>query len=1347
MSQLPPGFSLEAVDFDPFESMLVTAPSTEAQKEIFTSVQLGGDAANCAYNESVTIHLSGKLELDKLKQAFAAVIIRHDALRSSFNEDGTTITIHPYITLPWEEISIPPYNDRDIVIEKFAREATLHAFNLSTGPLIRALLISFNEDDHALIITGHHIVCDGWSLSLLIRDFSQIYSASVNNRLAALDAPLSYATYARDQQEYLQSKSQSETESYWINQYTGDIPVVEFPNDHVRPALRSFHAKRIDVPVPPEIVSRLRTLGRKTNTSFVTLMLASFEAFVYRVTGQEELVIGLPAAGQNVEGLYNLVGHCVNLLPLRSTVNPKKSFSEYLKERRSYMFDAFDHQQFTFGSLIQKLNIHRDPSRIPLVPVVMNVDIGFTEGFQFEGCQFSVSTNPRFFENFEIFLNASGQGDQLVLECTFNNDLFDAEIMRMRMQEYIRVMENIVDNPDAAIGSFDILTKEEKDFIENVNLTSQLMEKPMGIHECVEETITTLKKNHLAVVTDSRHFTYEDLSTQSSRWASRLQAKGIKPGNLVGVCLPRIAELPVVLLGILKSGGAYVPLDPGFPTDRLHYMVADANAPMVITTRALQEQLGFPEEKIYYLEDLIAESNGTGYTKIPVDSQSLAYVLYTSGSTGMPKGVAVRHAAVTNLLNDLAPRMGLDREERLLAITTISFDISVLELFMPLMHGACVHIATKEQSMDPGWMANYIEKHSIRFLQATPATYELLFMGGWRGKQDLAVLCGGEALRKELAEKLLSCTREIWNLYGPTETTIWSTISLVSRDTLSRNRNGIMSIGRPVANTKLFIRDTNGAACPIGVSGELWISGAGVAAGYLNRPELNTEKFIPSPDGNGIAYRTGDRVLMDASGRFYFLNRFDYQVKVRGYRIELGEIETALNACKEIKQSVVMAIPDKSGQNTLVVWFTATDPGQSEDSIVQSCRKVMAQSLPDYMIPGSWMMMDAFPLTPNGKINRNALPKPGEITKVNTDSNVKEELSQTQSLIKQLWEETLEITNIRLDDDFFELGGHSILAVKIMVDLEKATGVKLPLAVLFSSPTVRKLSALYTSPATEEHWNPIVPLKDTGHNKALYFAHGISGNVFKYHALAQRLSHEQPSFGLQAYGLNGKDIPFHDMKEMAAYHVDAIRKFQPMGPYYLAGGSFGGYLAYEMAIQLKSQGHEVPFVCLFDIDAGKKKDFLPSGVKQLVDAQLKAERLVKRAFELAKADKEERNKYFEARRKMQQRNNDIESWLEKHKMAEMIGDESAAYFRRIEEACHDALMSYKIHDFDGDILLIRAKEGYYNNEFDEDLGWSHYTKGKVHVEFVAGDHNSIFWEPNVDTLGKVVHQYLEQVIR
>ncbi len=1343
MHPLPPGFSFEPVDFDPFAPLQLTIPSTEPQREIFTSVLMGGSAANCAYNESVMLRLKGKLDPECMKKAFEAVIHRHDALRSTFSDDGTTLQILASLSdIPWKFTDARQETERDVLLNKLCREETLYNFSLTKGPLIRMHLVRFEESDHALLITGHHIVCDGWSLSLIIRDLGNHYSALVKNSSLHAEPALSFADYSRKLSADAASDRQSVTERFWVDQYTGDVPVMEFPPDQLRPPLRSFHAMRIDVPVPTLLVKQLRDLGKKNNSSFVTVMLSCFETFLYKITGQEDIVVGLPAAGQNAEGFYQLVGHCVNLLPLRSKIDPQRPFQEYLKDRKSYLFDAYEHQQFTFGSLVQKLNIPRDPSRIPIVPIVFNVDIGFTEGFHFEGCSFEAKTNPRYFDNFEIFLNASGDGDELTLECTFNTDLFVAESMKRRMEEFICYMQSITQAPGQPIATFNALPEEEIVFFRKVNDARTERHHPFGIHECILENTQYLKPGHIAIVSEEVQVTYEDALYRSAHYASCMQSRGVKAGDFIGICMPRNADLPIAMLGILRAGAAYLPLDPSLPAERLHFMEEDAGVKYILTTKELQSTFGFPTNKVLYAEVLNSESNGKPLKIHPVAVDTPAYILYTSGSTGKPKGVLVKHSGVTNLLQDLARKMGFDKEEKLLGITTVSFDISVLEIFMPLIHGGTLHFATREQSIDARWMNDYMKRVGIRFLQATPATYELLYTAGWEGKKDLVVLCGGEALRKELAIKLLRSNREVWNVYGPTETTIWSTAMRLSEEENIRTRNGVMSIGKPVANTRIYIMDTNGYPCPIGVPGELWIAGDGVSIGYLNRPELNKEKFIRTPEGEGMAYRTGDKVVTDKEGYLYFLNRFDFQVKVRGYRIELGEIETALNACQEIKQAVLMAVPDASGQNMLVCWYTAARPGEAEPVIQQSCRKQLSAKLPDYMLPARWVQLEEFPLSANGKVNRKALTYTEKAQEEVIAAGSNQVFTPFQEKIKHLWMDVLQTDKIGLHDDFFELGGHSLLAVKIIVELEKISGKKFPLAVLFTSPTIAELSKLYEIGEADDVWNPIVPLREGGTKGPIYYAHGISGNVFKYHALAQRLGSEQSGYGLQAYGLNGKDVPFHDMHEMAAYHVSALTSYQKEGPYKLAGGSFGGYLAYEMAVQLQAMGKEVGFLCLFDIDAAKRKEFLPQGVKQIVDARLLAGRFVKRAVELAMADKDERRSYFEARRKQQQRNNDIESWLEKHKMAEMIGSDSAAYFRRIEEACHDALMGYKIPRYDGDILLVRAKNSFYNNEYDKDLGWSHFTTGKVKVLTVPGDHNSIFWEPHVDVLAEELQKHL-----
>ncbi len=1320
-------------------------PSTEAQREIFTSIQIGGDAASAAYNESVTLRLRGPLQPAALRQAFAQVIARHDALRSRFSEDGSQFSVLAELpSLPWQEFTNDAAEDAAALLDKHGREETLHPFDLQQGPLIRARLLALAADDHALIVTGHHIVCDGWSLSLILRDLGQAYGALLGTsqeQAPTRDAAPSFVAYAQAMDAERHSPEQRATESYWLQQFSGELPTTEFPIDRPRPAERSFRARRVDLAIPPALTQALRQLGKQQGSSFVTLMLSAFECFLYRLSGQEDLVVGLPAAGQSIDGLYDLVGHCVHLLPLRTRVSPTLDFRSYLAQRKTALLEAYEYQKFTFGSLLQKLNIPRDPSRIPLVPVVFNLDVGFSEGLAFTGCQFEVSTNPRFFENFEIFLNVAGDHDALTLECTFNNDLYDREVMRLRLDEFCHFLAQLTTYPDRALAELALIPAGEQVRLEMANATHVERRLPFAIHECIAQCAQGPVADQPALITGPQTLSYRELLVRSTALAACLQGRGIGTGQLVGVCLPRDAQLPVVLLAILQAGAAYLPLDPDFPAERLRYMVDDAQVTLIITNSQLQAGIGYPADKLQLLDALLDSGAAASWRPPAITAETLAYVLYTSGSTGQPKGIAIRHAAVTNLLSDLGNAMALSPGQHFLALTTISFDISVLELFMPLMRGATVHLASRLQAIDPGWLADYIPRAGIDFMQATPATYEMLLTAGWPGHSRLAVLCGGESLRAELAERLISCCAEVWNLYGPTETTIWSTAEKITVDAQLRIKNGSCSIGRPVANTRVFIVDPHGQPCPLGIAGELWIGGDGVAAGYLNRPELNAEKFVAAPDGQGLVFRTGDRALLDKEGHLYHLGRFDHQIKIRGYRIEAGEIETALNRLPGIRQSLVMALPDlQTNQNQLVAWIQPEDPQADESTLGSFCRKQLAATLPDYMLPDAWVVLRNMPLTPNGKIDRKALPKPGRRPQLAPAAD-NTALTGLQQKIHDLWLSMLPVDNIGLDDNFFDLGGHSLLAVKLMVEMEKATGKKMPLAILFSAATIRELALVFAEPEPMDRWNPLVALQDKGNRTPLYFMHGISGNVFKYHALAQYLPANRPSYGLQAFGLNGCDQPFRDMASMAAYQIEAIRRRQPQGPYHLIGGSFGGYLAYEMACQLKAAGENIGMLALCDIEACRRTDFLPRGARELVSAALFSRRFVQRAVQLAMADDTERDAYFERRRARFQ-GKEYDSWLDKYNMAEMIGHESTAFFKQIEEACYEALISYRIPKYDGDLLLIRAKNSNFNNEYAFDLGWSHFSTGKVTVASVSGDHNSIFWEPNVPELALCLSDYL-----
>ncbi len=899
------------------------------------------------------------------------------------------------------------------------------------------------------------------------------------------------------------------------------------------------------------------------------------------------------------------------------------------------------------------------------------------------------------------------------------------------------------------ISTLQVITQTEQNLIDGMNSNRMDYEAKTGLHEFIA-SYAQKTPNNTAVSFNSDKYSFAELDLLATNLAASLQHRGAKQGVFVGVCLPRTIDLPVVLLAILKTGAAYVPLDPNFPADRIALMLEDSDASIVITTNELGDTFSFPKDRIFILGT--EQSENISFFPVPVAEDQLAYVIYTSGSTGKPKGVAVRHRNLINIMTYLKGKFSMTSSDSFLAITTISFDISVLEIFLPLFSGGRVHIATREQALEASWADDTIKKQSITYFQATPATWELFYAVGWQGNSNLNILCGGEALRSELASKLISTNKSVWNMYGPTETTIWSTMKEVNQSDIASSRNGTISIGSALANTFLYVVDEFGKPCPLGVSGELWIGGDGVSAGYLNRPELNKEKFIVNPFDKGTIYRTGDRVVVDEKGELHFINRFDFQVKVRGYRIELVEIESLLHTCEDISQAVVVALPGPMGENYLAAYFTPLLSSYSipteelQANIAANARKTLAKALPEYMIPTSWMLMDTFPLTPNSKIDRNSLPSPELIL----ETVVTEEdliMNPTESLITEIWEKTLNRRKISANDNFFELGGHSLLAVKVMVELEQATGIKMPLAVLFTNPTVRGLSQEFEKPQGNERWDALVTIKDTGSLNPIYFVHGISGNVFKYHLLAQLLDQDQPSYGLQAVGLNGIDEPFTNMELMAEHHVEEILKFQPEGPYVIAGGSFGGYLAYEIARQLRARNKDISFLCLLDLDAGSELEFMSYGKRKLVGAQLFAQRFVKRAIQFISSNKKQRKEYLEALRKNRinkEPHDELESWLDKHNMAEMIGEESASYFRIVEEACYEALKGYKIKPYDGNVLIVRAKDGYYNNTYAHDLGWSHFVSGKIDVKIAPGDHNSIFWEPFVYDLAKIIDEHAKK---
>ncbi|MEG4235045.1 amino acid adenylation domain-containing protein [Microcoleus sp. Pol11C3] len=942
---------LTAVDFDPFAGgeLFACVPATESQKEIWIAVQMG-DEANCAYNESMCLRLQGNLDIESLRFSIQELVQRHEALRTTFSPDGSTLCIASSIELdiPAIDLSIVDYRDRKSKLAHLRRQEVDRPFNLVRGPLFRSQIIKLQEQEHIVILTGHHIICDGWSWGILFPDLGAIYSARQQGLAANLPQPESFIEYAISQEENSTTTEIIEAEKYWLDQFSGTIPVLDLPTDRSRPALRTYQGSREDWELNPDLVANLKRLGKKAGCSFFTTLFAGFEAFMYRLCGQEDLVVGMPAAGQLVGGKDKLAGHCVSLLPLRTRINEEQSFINYLRSRRTGVLDAIERQQLTFGTLVKKLAMPRDFSRIPLVPVTFNLDVQLTEDqLNFEGFKAEVFSNPRTYENFELAVNASETKNKLVLECQYNTNLFDAATIRRRMAEFEMLLEGIVANPECPLQNLPILTAAEKQqLLVEWNSTQTNYPESACIHQLFEVQAEQTPEA-VALVFGEQKLTYQQLNCRANQLAHYLQTLGAGPEVLVGVCFERSIDAIVSLLAVLKAGSAYLPLDPAYPKERLDFMLSDAQISVLLSQQQLVERLPDTAAKVVCLEAVREEIDAQS-EKNPANlanPDNLAYVMYTSGSTGKPKGVCVVHRGVVRLVKD-TDFASLSAAEVFLQLAPISFDASTLEIWGALLNGAQLAVFPPG-SPSLAELGEAIRLYNVTILWLTAGLFHLMVderLEDLKGVRQL--LAGGDVLSVPHVQKLIlevpNC--QLINGYGPTENTTFTCCFAIAPGSQITNS---VPIGRAIANTQVYILDRHLQPVPIGVAGELYAGGAGLARGYLNRPDLTAERFIPNPFkdfrlGNAgekleIAesqeasnhpksnrlYKTGDLARYLPDGNIEYLGRADNQVKIRGFRIELGEIETLLTQHPDVLSTAVIDREDTPGNKRLVAYLVS----------------------------------------------------------------------------------------------------------------------------------------------------------------------------------------------------------------------------------------------------------------------------------------------------------------------------------------------------------------------------------------------------------------------------------------
>jgi len=1304
-------------------------PLTEPQKEIWLACQMSQEAA-CSYNESFSLGLRGPLHLEALQQALRTVVFRHEELHARFSSDGESqCTVEPAgVALEVEDLAGLTPEAREARVGEILKAEAATPFDLERGPLFRTRLLRLEPDHHVFIFTAHHIICDGASSGVVLEEMSTVYSELCKAGTPELPPPTPFREFAAREFRAAGSEEVLAAYRYWKEQFRDGAPVLELPVDRPRPPVKSYAGATVKHIFPPDLLPAAKKLAGTTKTTLFSLLLSTYKLLLHRLSGQNDLVVGFPAAGQLLSGDESLVGHCVNLLPLRTRFEDGQSFREYVAGVKSRVLDAYDHQRCSFGSLLKDLPLARDPSRMPLVEVIFNLDKD-RAGLGFHGLEADVSQNPKEFVNFDLFFNFNESEKGLVVDCDYNRALLDRDTVVRWLGYFETLLRAAAANPDERIGWLTVLSAAEREqVLVTWNDTEKDYDRARCLHEWFEANAARFAGS-VAVLAGDRGLTYGELNQQANLIAQELRARGVGPERTVGIYHDRTPNLIAALLGVLKAGGAYVPLDPAYPRSRMEFILQDADIRWLLTTRTLKEQLPATSAELICVEDIQAGGDRPLTPEAPASPGNLAYVIYTSGSTGVPKGVAIEHRNASALVNWALDVFSPEELNGVLAATSICFDLSVFEIFVTLAQGGTVVLAENVLAL-PALAA----RDRVTLVNTVPSAMTELLAAGGMPDGVRTVNLAGEPLARELVDAIYQRTKatKVYDLYGPSEDTTYSTFAL-------RTRGGPVTIGRPIANCHAFILDANLQPVPPGVTGELYLSGAGVARGYLHRPELTAERFLDCPYRPGTRmYRTGDLARFRADGQIEFLGRADYQVKLRGYRIELGEIEAALKAADNVAEAVVIARDVGAPGLALAGYVVPRSGSLSTDDL----RRGLKSRIPDYMVPAHLVSLAALPLTPNGKVDRKALPVPWA---GRTEPTTRQEAPRDEIELHmvQLWKKLLGVPRVGIHDNFFELGGHSLLAVRVVVEVEKVYGKRLPLATLFQTPSVAQLADLLRSEKWTPTWSCLVPIQAAGSRPPLFLMHSHGGNVLEYYPLAQRLGPDQPVYAVQARGLDGRIPKDPTMEEMAEFYLREIRQLQPRGPYYLAGFCFGGYLALEAARQLQAAGEKIGLLALFQTPSAGYPRWPSgtSGVRKLW-AEL-AKRIQLERMNLEQAVPGTRGAYVAERAK---RVRDLVM-----ARAEMLlrrlgvnGRPSLALVLESLAVEHEkALRKYHPTPFAGRMHLYPASVQLKGIIPDPTLGWGAMMDGRLEVEAVPGHQQNILREPNVRVLAEKLRKVLD----
>jgi amino acid adenylation domain-containing protein len=1162
------------------------------------------DPKSTAYNITAMRRLAVTVDCVALESAFQLVQSRHEILRAVFPElDGAPAQVvrrQPLARLRVFDFSTLDKQQNVGRVDAAIRDLSGEHFDLAQGPLLRLALVKTEAGEALIVLVAHHIVCDAWSLGIFFSELLSAYESFVKDRAPALAGlQIQYGDYAQWERERLISGALSQQVEYWKDKLDGAPRSLELPLDRPRPVPARFSGKIHRFQFSSQASQGLNRLAREEGATPFMVLLSVFSAMLARCARQREVLIGTPYSTRNHSELESLIGCFINTHVLRCSVPEGITTRELLASVRTTVIESFSNAEIPFEVLVDELVKDRDLARSPLFQVA-----------------FILQNTPKANEydvvsggtalDLTLYIWESGGAFEGSLE--YNANLFDPATISGFAGSLETLAEGMVAEPNRAIDRLPLVSPQQAAYWVEPH-HGPAMAFPRGCtHEWVDRQ-TAETPQAVAVICGKEQLTFEELNARSNQLAHHLRELGVGPERLVAICLDRSIHLAVAPLAVWKAGGAYVPLDPKLPPARLSFLLEDSAAAVVITESEFLGRLPSNLSKVVCLDRAreVLKRKKTAAPPAVSTAENLAYVLYTSGSTGTPKGVEITHQSLMSFLRAMQRELRITPQDRLLAITTFSFDIAGLEFYLPWVTGASVIISPRDSGVDGSALAKLLHEKGITIMQATPVTWRLMLDSGWRGTRGLKILCGGEELPRELANQLVSTGAEVWNLYGPTETTIWSTIEKVQAG------NGRVPIGRPIANTQVYIEDEKGNLVPPGFGGELLIGGEGLARGYLRREELTAERFVGRPYHPGKRlYRTGDFGRQLPDGALEYLGRIDNQVKIRGFRVELGEIEAILERRPGISQAVVVVREDAPGDRRLTAYLQ-TSPGTPPDS--EALRRSLASVLPDYMIPAAFMRLEQLPMTSNRKVNRRALlepqyrPGPGGNQEGTRGVDASPDgaagrwvppSNHVELVMVRVWQEVLGVDVVSARDSFFELGGNSLMAVRLISRLKSELRMDLPLRSIFADPTITSLSGhISYDPLTKEYkymselprWNCLVPAQPRGNRIPFFFVAGYQRRDDTLLILSQlipSLLPDQPVFGFKPRWIDGGN-DYTSVEEMVRKFVAELRMVQPKGPYFLGGHCVGGIAALEVARALIREGEQVKLVILLDTQRPTRK--------------------------------------------------------------------------------------------------------------------------------------------------------------